>query len=97
LLFINTVVRPFQQILLSEIEDFLHLMYPTANEFSVGIQQTKLFSDGEEEVDVVTSVESEAGEDNALEAEIEATDKIIDPSSGIGDETGGGVESDGVI
>ena len=97
LLFINTVVRPFQQILLSEIEDFLHLMYPSANEFSVGIQQTKLFSDGEEEVDVVTSVESEAGEDNALEAEIEATDKTIDPSSGIGDETGGGVESDGVI
>ena len=97
LLFINTVVRPFQQILLSEIEDFLHLMYPAANEFSVGIQQTKLFSDGEEEVDVVTSVESEAGEDNALEAEIEATDKTIDPSSGIGDETGGGVESDGVI
>ena len=97
LLFINTVVRPFQQILLSEIEDFLHLMYPSADEFSVGIQQTKLFSDGEEEVDVVTSVESEAGEDNALEAEIEATDKTIDPSSGIGDETGGGVESDGVI
>jgi hypothetical protein len=97
LLFINTVVRPFQQILLSEIEDFLHLMYPTANEFSVGIQQTKLFSDGEEEVDVVTSVESEAGEDNALEAEIEATDKTIDPSSGIGDEVGGGVDSDGVI
>ena len=97
LLFINTVVRPFQQILLSEIEDFLHLMYPSADEFSVGIQQTKLFSDGEEEVDVVTSVESEAGEDNTLEAEIEATDKTIDPSSGIGDETGGGVESDGVI
>ena len=97
LLFINTVVRPFQQILLSEIEDFLHLMYPSADEFSVGIQQTKLFSDGEEEVDVVTSVESEAGEDNMLEAEIEATDKTIDPSSGIGDEVGGGVESDGVI
>ena len=97
LLFINTVVRPFQQILLSEIEDFLHLMYPTANEFSVGIQQTKLFSDGEEEVDVVTSVESEAGEDNALEAEIEATDKTIDPSSGIGDEVGGSVDSVGVI
>ena len=72
-------------------------MYPTANEFSVGIQQTKLFSDGEEEVDVVTSVESEAGEDNALEAEIEATDKTIDPSSGIGDEVGGSVDSVGVI
>ena len=97
LLFINTVVRPFQQTLLSEIENFLHLMFPTAGEFSVGIQQTKLFSDGEEEIDVVTSVESENGEDDALEAEIEATDRTIDPSSGIGDDIGGGVDSDGVI
>lgn len=97
LLFVNTVVRPFQQTLLAEIENFLHLMYPAAGEFSVGVQQTKLFSDGEEEVDVVTSVESENGEDDMLEAEIEATDKTIDPSSGIGDEIGGGVDSDGVI
>jgi hypothetical protein len=97
LLFINTVVRPFQQTLLSEIENFLHLMFPAAGEFSVGVQQTKLFSDGEEEVDVVTSVESENGEDDMLEAEIEATDRTIDPSSGIGDEIGGGVDSDGVI
>jgi hypothetical protein len=96
-LFINTVVRPFQQTLLSEIENFLHLMFPAAGEFSVGVQQTKLFSDGEEEVDVVTSVESENGEDDMLEAEIEATDRTIDPSSGIGDEIGGGVDSDGVI
>ena len=97
LLFVNTVIRPFQQVLLAEIEDFLHLMYPSAGEFSVGIQQTKLFSDGEEEVDVVTSVESENGEDDALEAEIETTDRTIDPSSGIGDEIGGGVDSAGVI
>ena len=75
LLLVNTVIRPFQQVLLSEIENFLHLMYPTVGEFSVGVQQLKLFSDNEEEVDVVTSVESEAGEDNMLEAEIEATDR----------------------
>ena len=74
LLFLNTVIRPYQQILLSEIENFLHLMYPTAGEFSVGVQQLRLFSDGETEVDVVTSVESEAGEDKVLEAEIEQTD-----------------------
>jgi len=83
LLFINTVVRPYQQTLLSEIEDFLHKMYPTAEEFSVGVQQTKLFSDGEEEVDVVTSVESEAGEDNMLEAEIEQSDRTLSPDTGL--------------
>ena len=75
LLFLNTVIRPYQQILLSEIENFLHLMYPSAGEFSVGVQQLRLFSDGETEVDVVTSVEAEAGEDKTLEAEIEATDQ----------------------
>jgi hypothetical protein len=78
LLFINTVIRPYQQTLLSEIENFLHLMFPTAGEFSVGVQQLRLFNDGETEVDVVTSVESEAGEDKELEAEIEQTDKEIE-------------------
>ncbi len=47
-------------------------------EFSVGVQQLRLFNDGETEVDVVTSVESEAGEDKVLEAEIEATDRQIE-------------------
>ena len=75
LLFLNTVIRPYQQILLSEIENFLHLMYPSAGEFSVGVQQLRLFSDGETEVDVVTSVEAEAGEDKTLETEIEQTDQ----------------------
>ena len=78
LLFINTVIRPYQQTLLAEIENFLHLMFPTAGEFSVGVQQLRLFNDGETEVDVVTSVESEAGEDKVLEAEIEATDKQVE-------------------
>jgi hypothetical protein len=37
-----------------------------------------LFNDGETEVDVVTSVESEAGEDKELEAEIQQTDQQIE-------------------
>jgi len=78
LLFINTVIRPYQQTLLAEVENFLHLMFPTAGEFSVGVQQLRLFNDGETEVDVVTSVESEAGEDKILEAEIEATDRQVE-------------------
>ncbi len=53
-------------------------MFPTAGDFSVGVQQLRLFSDGETEIDVVTSVESEAGEDKILEAEIEATDRQIE-------------------
>jgi hypothetical protein len=59
------------------------LQYPSAGEFSVGVQQTKLFSDGEEEVDVVTSVESENGEDAQLEREIEQTDATISPDTGL--------------
>jgi hypothetical protein len=78
LLFINTVVRPYQQTLLAEVENFLHLMYPTAGEFSVGVQQLRLFNDGETEIDVVTSVEAEAGEDKQLEAEIEQTDRQVE-------------------
>ena len=52
-------------------------MFPSAGDFSVGVQQLRLFSDGETEVDVVTSVESEAGEDKQLEAEIETTDREV--------------------
>jgi len=73
LLFVNTVIRPFQQDILSVIEKLLEAKYPEL-EISVGVQQLKLFADGEEEVDVVTSAESEVGEDSELEAEIQKAD-----------------------
>jgi hypothetical protein len=38
---------------------------------TLGVEQTKLFDDGEEEIDIVTSVESEAGEDKILETKAE--------------------------
>jgi len=76
LLLVNTVIRPYQQVLLSTIEELLGLMYPNIeDELSVGVQQLKLFSDGEEEVDVVTSVDTEVGEDTALEEKIEEADE----------------------
>ena len=56
-----------------------------------------MFSDGEEEVDVVTSVDAENAEDNILEAQIEKSDEQISPSSGDPVAGGGGLESDGVI
>lgn len=74
LLLVNTVIRPFQQDILQVIEDLLQFMYPE-EEISVGVQQLKLFSDGEEEVDVVTSIDAEIGEDSELEAEIEKADE----------------------
>ncbi len=74
LLLVNTVIRPYQQDILKVIEDLLTLMYPNLD-ISVGVQQLKLFTDGEEDVDVVTSIDAEVGEDSELEAEIEEADE----------------------
>ena len=80
LLLVNTVIRPFQQNILQVIEDLLEYMYPE-EEITVGVQQLKLFNDGSEDVDVVTSIDAEVGEDSELEAEIETADKAADVSS----------------
>jgi len=75
LLLLNTVIRPFQQILLSSIEEMLNMMYPNEEDITVGVQQLKLFNDGEEEVDVVTAEEAQIGDDAELEGKIEEADK----------------------
>jgi len=80
LLFTNTVLRPFQQDILTVIEELLEMMYPQMD-ISVGVQQLKLFADGEEEVDVVTSQDAEVGEDSGLEAEIEQADREAEAES----------------
>ena len=80
LLFVNTVIRPFQQDILSCFEELLEMMYPQL-EITLGVQQLKLFADGEEEVDVVTSQEAEIGEDSGLEADIERADKEAEGES----------------
>ena len=80
LLLVNTVIRPFQQDILAVFETLLEEMHPQL-EISLGVQQLKLFNDGEEEVDVVTSIDAEVGEDSELEAEIEQADKAADDSS----------------
>ena len=68
LLFTNTVVKPFQQVILDCFDEILKVNY--GNDYILGVEQLKLFSEGKEEVDVVTGTESEVGEDNVLEAEI---------------------------
>ena len=74
LLLVNTVIRPYQQDILYCFETLLNAMFPE-EEITLGIQQLKLFNDGEEEYDVVTSTEAEAGDDAGLEAEIEQADR----------------------
>lgn len=74
LLLVNTVIRPFQQDILQVFEDLLEMKYPELD-ITVGIQQLKLFTDGEEETDVVTSIDAEVGEDSELETEIETADR----------------------
>lgn len=75
LLLVNTVIRPYQQVILSSIEEMLEMMYPEAGDITVGVQQLKLFQDGEEETDVVTSSDAEIGEDAELETQIETADR----------------------
>ena len=74
LLLLNTVIRPYQQDILSVFEELLEEKYPEL-EISLGVQQLKLYNDGEEEVDVVTSVDAEIGDDSSLEADIEKADQ----------------------
>ena len=77
LLFTNTVVKPFQQAILDCLDEIFKINY--GNDYILGVEQLKLYSDGKEEVDVVTGQESEVGEDNILEAQIERADILNTP------------------
>jgi hypothetical protein len=78
LLFTNTVIKPFQQAILDCFDEILKINF--GNDYVLGIQQLNLYSDDEEVVDVVTGQESEVGEDNVLEAQIERADRVNDPN-----------------
>lgn len=66
-LFLKNVIEPKQSDILSTIEDLLAVNGYTE---PIGVEQVRIFEDGEE-VDVVTSVEAESGEDKDLEQDIE--------------------------
>lgn len=78
LLFTNTVIKPFQQAILDCFDEILKINY--GKDYIIGIQQLNLYSDDEEVVDVVTGQESEVGEDNLLEAQIERADRLNNPN-----------------
>jgi hypothetical protein len=66
--FLITVIQPMQSDILKTFEKIFDT---NGLDITLGVQQTKLFSDGEEEIGVVTSVEAEAGEETQLEDKIE--------------------------
>lgn len=69
LLLLNTVIKPYQQEILAIFDMIFDVNY--GGLVTLGVQQLKLYNDSTEEVDVVTSVESEAGTDTELEEQIE--------------------------
>ena len=78
MLFTNTVIKPFQQAILDCFDEILKINY--GDDYILGIQQLNLYSDDAEVVDVVTGQESEVGEDNLLEAQIERADRLNEPN-----------------
>ena len=80
LLFLNTVIKPFQQNILDVFDELLTINY---GEVTIGVQQTTLFEDGETESQVVTGTDAEVGEDTQLETEIEAADKAAEQEQDI--------------
>ena len=66
--FLTTVIYPMQSDILKTFEMIFSV---NGIDTTLGVQQIKLFGDGEEEIDVVTSVEAEAGADIELEEKIE--------------------------
>ena len=65
--FLTTVIYPMQSDILKTFESIFKV---NGVDTTLGVEQTRLFSDGEE-IDVVTSVEAEAGEDTILETKAE--------------------------
>ena len=73
--FMTTVIRPMQQDILATIESIFKI---NGYDEEIMVQQIKLFEDGEEEIDVVTSDEAEIGTDVEVEENIETKGEITD-------------------
>ena len=66
--FLTTVIYPMQSDILKTFERIFKI---NGIDTTLGVEQIQLFADGEEQTDVVTSVEAEAGEDLILETKAE--------------------------
>ena len=66
--FLTTVIYPMQSDILKTFEMIFAI---NGIDTTLGVEQIRLFGDGKEAVDVVTSVEADAGEDIKMEEKIE--------------------------
>lgn len=75
-LFLNMVIKPFQQDILKVFELIMSYQYPSVD-ITLGVEQKQILDVGEMEVDVITSKEADAGDDVMLENEIEEVETEI--------------------
>jgi len=68
-LFLNMVIKPYQQDILGCFEKIMEQQYPSID-ITLGVEQKQILDTGVEEVDVITSKEAEAGDDAMLETDI---------------------------
>lgn len=68
LLWFNTVIQPLQQDILRDLEELVHVNYPDA---TIGVEQKKLYDDGVEETEVVTSVEVTQQDDEQINEQVQ--------------------------
>lgn len=78
LLFLNTVIKPFQQVILDTFDKIMKINF--GNDYILGVEQLKLYDDGSEVADVVVGQNAEVGEDAVLETEIRRADVENSPS-----------------
>lgn len=74
LLWFNTVIEPLQQDILRQLETLVEVNYP---DLTIGVKRKKLYDDGEEVEDVVTSVEVTEEDDNLINEQLEQDDNNI--------------------
>ena len=68
-LFLNMVIKPLQQDILSVFEEVLELKYPELD-IVLGVEQKQILDTGIDEVDVVTSKDTDTADGVELETEI---------------------------
>lgn len=74
LLWFNTVIEPLQQDILRQLEILIDVNYP---ELTIGVKRKKLYDDGEEVEDVVTSVETTEQDDQLINEQLENNDDDV--------------------
>ena len=63
LLFLNLVIQPFQQQILTCLEGIMSFMYP---DIVLGVEQKRLLEDGVQEEEVIVSEETTAEEEQEV-------------------------------